>query len=237
VLGLGLAKDVPATALRPTGLTLPIDTFVVGSRLLFRDALSAACLSLTALFWASGSALQLMVLAWGVQSFQLSTEHAVYLQAVVALGVALGAGVAGLWVSLASAPKLIPLGVAIGGLVGLCAGVDQLAVAVALLAAIGILAGLLIVPVNALLLHRGSEILGAGRCVAHQGFNENLSALLILGLYAQALSTGLSLAHIMIALGALLALGSAVIWRRCWAASAGAHQALDEEASMSKRSN
>ena len=44
--------------------------------------------------------------------------------------------------------------------------------------------GLLVVPLNALLQHRGCQLLSAGRSIAVQGFNENVSVLAMLAAYA-----------------------------------------------------
>ena len=53
----------------------------------------------------------------------------------------------------------------------------------ALLILIGGLSGFFVVPMNALLQHRGHILMGAGHSIAVQNFNENLSILVMTGLY------------------------------------------------------
>ena len=148
---------------------------------LWSDPLGQVSLATTTLFWGVGATL----------------AQAAYLQGLSATGVVLGAALAGRWVPLARATQVLPLGVALGLVVLLMQWVHQWPAAALVLATAGLLAGLFVVPMNALLQHRGSTLLSAGRSVAVQNFNENASVLLMLGGYA--LCTGLDLG-----LGALI---------------------------------
>jgi hypothetical protein len=113
------------------------------------------------------------------------------------VGVIVGAVLASRCVSLADAPKLLPLGLLLGLMVPLMLGVHSVYWAAALLVLVGALAGYFVVPMNALLQHRGCTLLTAGRSIAVQGFNENAGMLLMLALYAGATATRIPL-HMLI---------------------------------------
>jgi LPLT family lysophospholipid transporter-like MFS transporter len=125
-----------------------------------------------------------------------------------------GALAAGRWVRLHQAPRVLPLGVLMGACVPLLTLVHSVGVAAPLLAAVGALAGFFVVPMNALLQHRGQQLLGAGESIAVQNFNENLSVLAMLGAYAALQMTGWPLHRTVFALGSVVALGVlSVMWR------------------------
>jgi len=52
------------------------------------------------------------------------------------------------------------------------------------LVSIGAMAGFLVVPMNALLQHRGHVLMSSGHSIAVQNFNENVSILVMLAIYA-----------------------------------------------------
>lgn len=151
---------------------------------LWRDRDGSLSLAATTLFWGVGATLQFVVLRWATERLGLSLAQAAWLQGVVALGVIAGAGAAGRWVPLHAARRMLPFGVALGLAMPLVAAVDDLALAVPLLVGVGACGGLMVVPLNALLQHRGCQLLSAGRSIAVQGFNENASVLVMLALYA-----------------------------------------------------
>jgi hypothetical protein len=124
---------------------------------------------------------------------------------VVAVGVVAGAAWAGRQVPLSQASRVLPCGVALGLLVPVVALVDRGALAVPLLILVGALGGALVVPMNALLQHRGAQLLTAGRSIAVQNFNENVSVLVMLGLYAGALRLEVPVLPLMTAFGLLVA--------------------------------
>jgi MFS family permease len=188
--------------------------FVGANRRLWRDRLGGLSLAVTTLFWGVGATLQFLVLRWAVDVLGLPLSHAAVLQATVALGVVAGAWAAGRWFSLARAGKALPLGIVLGALVAGAAHATQVATALPLLVLVGAVGGLLLVPMNALLQHRGHQLLSAGRSIAVQNFNENLSILLMLGAYAALLALGLDIVSLMVALGTLVALlMGALLWR------------------------
>ncbi|WP_304306106.1 lysophospholipid transporter LplT [Pseudacidovorax intermedius] len=189
----------------PTAL---VGRFATANATLWRDPQGGLSLAITTLFWGAGATLQLVVLAWAQDALDLGLEQAAYLQAVVALGIVAGAALAGRWVRLHQAPRVLPLGVLMGAGVPLMVAVDTLTVAIVLLTLIGALAGLLVVPMNALLQHRGHVLLRPGESIAVQNFNENLGVLAMLGVYAALLGSGQSIALLTSALGACVALGT-----------------------------
>jgi MFS transporter, LPLT family, lysophospholipid transporter len=123
-----------------------------------------------------------------VDRLGFTLDHAAYLQAAVAVGVVAGASAAGRWVPLRHAKRVLAAGVLMGCVISLAASLRNLTVIVLLLALIGFIGGFVIVPLNALLQHRGFALLTAGRSIAVQGFNENLSVLAMLAVYAALLA-------------------------------------------------
>ena len=193
---------------RPAGArrTLPalLADFYRCNRTLWRDREGRISLGVTSLFWGSGMVLQVLLLTWAQHVLGLTLDRAAALQGVFALGVALGAAVAGKAVSLVRSLAVMPLGAVMG--VGLCAmaWVHSVAVALPLLLAIGILAGLFVVPMNAILQHRGHRLMSAGQSIAVQNFNENLAILAMTSSYALALQAKLRLDTVLVLLGMLI---------------------------------
>ncbi|EWS53520.1 Lysophospholipid transporter LplT [Methylibium sp. T29] len=193
---------------------------------LWRDPAGRVSLAVTTLFWGVGATLQFVVLRWAEHSLGLDLHEAAGLQIATALGLIAGAVAAGRWLSLPNATRVLPLGIAMGLLVPWMTVIEQPFAATPLLAAVGACAGFFVVPMNALLQHRGHTLLSAGRSIAVQNFNENLGVLALLALYAALTAAGLPLALLIWGFGALVALATAAITalhRRH--ASLGAHPA------------
>lgn len=151
--------------------------------ILGRDPDARISLAVTTLFWAVSATLQFIILRWGAQTLQLPLAQAALLQAGVALGMVVGALAAARWIPLRRAQKVLPLGIAIGASVLGLTGVTQLWIPVVLLLITGALAGLLVVPMNALLQHRGQLLMHSGQSIAVQNFNESLASLVLLAVY------------------------------------------------------
>ncbi|EXI69044.1 MAG: Lysophospholipid transporter LplT [Candidatus Accumulibacter adjunctus] len=151
--------------------------------LLWRDRLGQVSLAVTTLFWGAGATLQFIVISWAETALQLDLSKSSMLQGVVAIGVALGAVGAARMITLRKSVRVIPLGIAMGGIVLIMNFVQHTWLAVPLLVLIGALSGFFVVPMNALLQHRGHILMGAGHSIAVQNFNENLSILAMTGLY------------------------------------------------------
>jgi MFS family permease len=194
----------PADA-RRTLLALLAD-FYRCNRSLWRDREGRVSLGVTSLFWGSGMVLQVLLLTWAQKVLGLTLDRAAALQGMFALGVALGAAIAGKAVPLVRSLSVMPLGAVMGA--GLCAmvWVHSVQVALPLLLAIGILAGLFVVPMNAILQHRGHRLMSAGQSIAVQNFNENLAILAMTSTYALALQAKLRLDTVLVLLGMLIVL-------------------------------
>jgi MFS family permease len=151
--------------------------------LLWRDRLGQISLAVTTLFWGAGATLQFIVIKWSETALGLDLAKSSMLQGVVAVGVAAGAITAAKFITLRKAVRVIPLGIAMGIIVLVMNFVRDMWLAVPLLILIGALSGFFVVPMNALLQHRGHILMGAGHSIAVQNFNENLSILVMTGLY------------------------------------------------------
>jgi MFS transporter, LPLT family, lysophospholipid transporter len=151
--------------------------------LLWRDRLGQISLAVTTLFWGAGATLQFIVIKWSEVALGLDLSKSSMLQGVVAVGVAIGAVGAARVITLRKSVRVIPLGIAMGIIVLAMNFVTGLWLAVPLLILIGALSGFFVVPMNALLQHRGHILMGAGHSIAVQNFNENLSILVMTGLY------------------------------------------------------
>lgn len=151
---------------------------------LWRDPQGQLSLGVTTLFWGAGATMRLVVLNWAVIWLSLRLEQASQLIALVAVGIAIGAVAAGRWVPLHKAFSVLWAGIAMGTLVILMLWVNQIALAALLMLVIGALSGFFVVPLNAMLQHRGHLLMGAGHSIAVQNFNENLGILLMVGFHA-----------------------------------------------------
>ncbi len=160
--------------------------------LLWRDRLGQISLATTTLFWGAGATLQFIVIDWAARNLGFNLSQASYLQGVVAVGIAVGAVAAARFVTLRSSVRVLPMGAAMGVVVMAMVMVTQLPIAVALMVAVGALAGFFVVPMNALLQHRGHVLMGAGHSIAVQNFNENIGILVMVGLYALMVRSGVS---------------------------------------------
>jgi len=178
--------------------------FWLCNKRLWNDKLGQISLATTTLFWGAGGNLKYIVLAWASLALGYNTAQASSLTGVVAIGTAVGAVVASMKMRLDMATRVIPMGIGMGVLVILMNFINNLWVAIPFLILLGALGGFLVVPMNALLQHRGHNLMGAGRSIAVQNFNEQ-ACILGLGLF-YSLCTGIGLS----AFGAITAFGLVV---------------------------
>ena len=186
--------------------------FIQENLLLWRDPMGGLSMTVTTLLWGVGATLQLIVLRWANESLGLPLAQAAYLQGVTAFGVIAGAMLASRFVVLERAQHALPLGILIGALIPVLLLVHSVATAAVLLVVVGGLAGYFVVPMNALLQHRGCTLLTAGRSIAVQGFNENGGMLLMLAAYSAAIALGVPLNGLIMLFGVMVAGGMALIW-------------------------
>ena len=173
--------------------------------LLWRDKLGQISLAVTTLFWGAGATLQFIVIKWAEHALDFDLSKASMLQGVVAIGVAAGSILAAKFISLRNSVKVIPMGIAMGLIVLIMTAVTDVPLAMVLLVVIGACAGFFVVPMNALLQHRGHILMGAGHSIAVQNFNENLSILVMTGIYALLISFDFSINTVIIAFGLFVA--------------------------------
>ncbi len=200
--------DAPLRALPQNLLALLPDFWHCNTRL-WKDRLGQISLATTTLFWGVSGNLRYIVLAWSAAALGYSTTQASSLVGVVAIGTAVGAVVASVRMKLHQATRVMPLGIAMGLLVVAMNFITNVWAAAPFLILLGAIGGFLVVPMNALLQHRGHNLMGAGRSIAVQNFNEQACILALGGFYS--LSTGLGLS----AFGAITAFGllvASVMW-------------------------
>jgi MFS family permease len=159
---------------------------------LWRDKLGQISLATTTLFWGVSGNLRYIVLAWSAAALGYSTTQASSLVGVVAIGTAVGAVLASLRMRLDQATSVMPMGIAMGLLVIFMNFIDNVWVAAPFLILLGGLGGFLVVPMNALLQHRGHNLMGAGRSIAVQNFNEQACILALGAGYSLSTALGLS---------------------------------------------
>jgi len=196
----------------PNPLALLPDFWVCNGRL-WRDKLGQISLSTTTLFWGVSGNLRYIVLAWSAAALGYSTTKASALVGVVAIGTAAGAVLASMRMRLDNATRVIPLGIAMGLLVILMNAIHSIWLAIPFLIVLGGLGGFLVVPMNALLQHRGHNLMGAGRSIAVQNFNEQAAILGMGAFYSLSTSFGLSAFGAIGTFGLLVAVVMALIGR------------------------
>ncbi|MGF6599617.1 LPLT family lysophospholipid transporter-like MFS transporter [Paraburkholderia sp. GAS448] len=201
--------------------------------ILWRDKLGQISLAVTTLFWGAGATLQFIVLKWAEVSLGMSLSEGAILQAVVAVGVAAGAVIAAAKVPLKKSLSVLPVGIIMGIAVMLMAFYTKdlfpshwglyfgrmhvsgyLLIAYLFLMIVGGLSGFFVVPMNALLQHRGHVLLSAGHSIAVQNFNENLSVLVMLCLYAVLVWLDVPVSVVIVLFGTFVCLMMWLVMRR-----------------------
>lgn len=203
--------------------------FLRSCTLLWHDRLGQISLSVTTLFWGAGAVLQFLVLKWCDHALGMNLSEGAVMQAVVSLGIAIGAVLAAARVPLKDSLKVLPMGIIMGTLVicmsfftrdmapagAITCGSLSITWATLIAAlgmiAVGICAGFFVVPMNALLQHRGHVLMSAGRSIAVQNFNENLSILTMLGVYALLIRIDLSVPLTMLLFGAFVMVSMSLV--------------------------
>lgn len=168
---------------------------------LWRDRLGQISLAVTSLFWGAGATLQFIVLKWAEKALGMPLDKAAILQGVVAVGVAFGAMAAARTIPLKKSLSVMPVGFAMGLVVILMTLAQSISVAYPLLVIVGALSGYFVVPMNALLQHRGHVLMSAGHSIAVQNFSENLSILIMLALYALMVKLDLNVYVVIVLFG------------------------------------
>jgi len=180
-------------------------------RQLWADKLGQISLATTTLFWGVGAALQFIALSWAAAALGYSLSQATQLQGISAMGIAIGAVIAARLIPLNRSLKVLPIGIAMGVAIIAIAFVRNVYMAMVLMMLIGAISGFFVVPMNALLQHRGHVLMGAGHSIAIQNFNENLSILVMLGIYAALIRIEFSVYAVIVLLGVFVVFMMALI--------------------------
>ena len=183
-------------------------------RLLWKDPLGQVSLAVTTLFWGAGATLRLLLLGWAAVALNYSISAAAQLTAWFAIGIAIGAVLAAKLVKLEHSVRVLPVGIAMGVAVIIMIPITNSTLAILLLIAMGAMGGYFVVPMNALLQHRGHLLMGAGHSIAVQNFNENISIFAMLGLYALMDKMNLSIYLILLVFGLLLSGTMAALYKK-----------------------
>ena len=205
-----------------------IKDFSVCFKTLWNDRLGQISLAVTTLFWGAGATLQFIVIKWAQVALNMNLSQSAILQAISAVGVAGGAVWAASRVPLRNSLKVLPYGIAMGIVVCVMAVYNSnmlpdvtimtigniqvslnLLPAYFLLIVVGWLAGYFVVPMNALLQHRGHVLMSAGHSIAVQNFNENISVLMMLEMYSLLIWFDVPVPYVIIGFGFAV---SAIMW-------------------------
>ncbi|HEY2561772.1 MAG TPA: lysophospholipid transporter LplT [Caldimonas sp.] len=191
------------------GLTVLVRDFSNCNARLWNDKLGQISLATTTLFWGVSSNLRVIVFSWAAAALGYSMTQASWLVGVVAIGTAAGALIASVRTRLDQATRVIPFGIAMGVLVIGLDVITDVRIAVPFLILLGAVGGFLVVPMNALLQHRGANLMGAGRSIAVQNFNEQACILGLGAFYTGMTRFGLSAFALIAVFGVLVA---ATMW-------------------------
>ncbi|ECG1892316.1 lysophospholipid transporter LplT [Salmonella enterica subsp. enterica] len=210
---LFIPKIVAARPGQSWRLSAMTRSFFSACVVLWRNGETRFSLVGTGLFWGAGVTLRFLLVLWVPVALGI-TDNATptYLNAMVAVGIVVGAGAAAKLVTLETVSRCMPAGILIGVVVAIFSLQHALLPAYALLLLIGMLGGFFVVPLNALLQERGKKSVGAGNAIAVQNLGENSAMLLMLGLYSLAVLVGVPAVAIGIGFGVLFALAIAALW-------------------------
>jgi len=182
-------------------------------KVLWKDPEGQLSLAVTTLFWGAGASLRLIVIAWAGYALQFNLEESTRLTAMVAFGIAIGSVIAARYISLKDSVKVLPAGILMGGFVMTMTVIHDWQIAALIFLFIGALCGFFIVPLNALLQHRGHILIGAGHSIAVQNFNENIGILLLSGTYTWMVREEFSINTIIILLGLFVSMTMLAIYK------------------------
>ena len=205
-----------------------VKDFAICFKTLWNDRLGQISLAVTTLFWGAGATLQFIVIKWAQVALHMNLSQGAILQAISAVGVAGGAVYAAWRIPLRKSLKVLPYGIAMGLVVCIMAvynsdmlpntsiltvGKFQISLnllpAYFLLILVGWLAGYFVVPMNALLQHRGHVLMSAGHSIAVQNFNENISVLVMLLVYSLLIWLDIPVQFVIIGFGLIVSL---IMW-------------------------
>jgi len=211
VVAAAFNSGIPNSAARPN-TEISLHRFALSNRTLWSDSIARIALIVTMLIWVVSAGLQLVMMRWLQQDFSLTISESAYLQGASEIAVIAGAFLASRYVQLQSALRVMPLAYIFGGLVILAPMLNDIYSVSILMLAVGLVLGFLVLPMNALLQHRGVNLLSPGESIAVQNFNECLGIVVALIILAFANTSGVSLRVLLMSLGFLTLLISLFVW-------------------------
>ncbi|HEY6922963.1 MAG TPA: lysophospholipid transporter LplT [Steroidobacteraceae bacterium] len=217
VANLLIPRLPPAHPLDAVSLSSVLKEFGHAVKALVRNPEVRFSMTGTSLFWGTGSTLRLILIAWVPIALGNSTNSLpAELNGMTAIGIVVGAALAGKFITLDKADRALPAGVLIGLSVCLLAGTTSLLLALVVMVIIGACGGFFVVPLNALVQERGHATVGAGHSVAVQNLAEYSSMLVMIGLYSLAVRAGMPITTLVAIFGGLLSMAMAVLWIYRW---------------------
>ena len=168
---------------------------------LWKDKLGQISLAVTTLFWGAGACLQFIVIKWAERQLHMPLEQGAMLSGVSAVGIAIGAMLAARLVPLKRSVHVLPVGIVMGVAVICMVSLKWMPAIYFTLVLIGATAGFFVVPMNALLQHRGHVLMSAGHSIAVQNFNENVSILVMLALYSVMIRMDMRIQSVVVIFG------------------------------------
>ncbi|CAG0975294.1 Lysophospholipid transporter LplT [Methylophilaceae bacterium] len=182
-------------------------------KVLWKDMQGQVSLAVTTLFWGVGATLRFVVLAWAGFALDFTQKQSTYLMVIVAIGIAIGSIFAARRIRLEESVKVLPAGIIAGGLVMAMTLVSEWHIACILLLLIGAFSGYLVVPLNALLQHRGHLLIGAGHSIAVQNFNENLGIAVLISIYTLMVRADIEINSIILIFGLFISIMMSGIYK------------------------
>jgi len=211
LVAAGLNWGVPHSVVQQSA-TISVGRFLQSNRTLWSDSIARIALMITMLIWVVSAGLQLLIIRWLQQDFSLDISESAYLQGATEIAVVVGALLASRFVQLQSALRVMPLAYVFGALVIFAPMLNDIYLVSTLMLAIGVVLGFIVVPMNALLQHRGVNLLSPGESIAVQNFNECLGIVVALVVLAIANTSGVSPRVLLISLGVLTLLITLLVW-------------------------
>ena len=206
----GLNWGVPHSVIQH-GAKISVGRFLQSNRTLWSDSIARIALMITMLIWVVSAGLQLLIIRWLQQDFSMAISESAYLQGATEIAVVVGALLASRIVQLQSALRVMPLAYVFGALVIFAPMLNDIYSVSLLMLAVGVVLGFLVVPMNALLQHRGVNLLSPGESIAVQNFNECLGIVVALIVLAFATTNGVSAHILLISLGVFTLLISVLV--------------------------
>jgi len=211
LVAAGLNWGVPHSVVQQSA-TISVGRFLQSNRTLWSDSIARIALMITMLIWVVSAGLQLLIIRWLQQDFSLAISESAYLQGATEIAVVVGALLASRFVQLQSALRVMPLAYVFGALVIFAPMLNDIYLVSTLMLAIGVVLGFIVVPMNALLQHRGVNLLSPGESIAIQNFNECLGIVVALVVLAIANTSGVPPRVLLISLGVLTLLITLLVW-------------------------